>query len=328
MKPIRVAVTGAAGQICYSLLFRVASGEVFGEDQPVILQLLEIPPAMKALDGVVMELVDCAYPTLVGIETADDAEKAFDGINWALLVGAKPRGKGMERGDLLKDNGKIFVGQGKALMRAANDVRALAVGNPCNTNALIAMHNAPDIPSDRFMAMTMLDQRRAAAQLATKAGAQVADVSNVAVWGNHSPTQFPNFEHARICGKPAEEAIGDRTWLEGEFLETVQKRGAAIIEARGASSAASAANAAVATVKSLLGPTPKGDCFSAAVCSDGSYDVPKGLICGFPLTSAGDGNWKIVDGLELSDYAQGMIAKSADELAGERETVKDSLPSR
>jgi malate dehydrogenase len=328
MKPIRVAVTGAAGQICYNLLFRLASGEVFGADRPVVLQLLEIPPAMKALDGVVMELVDCAFPTLVGIETADEADKAFDGANWALLVGARPRGKGMERGDLLKENGKIFVGQGKALERAADDIQVLVVGNPCNTNALIAMHNAPDVPSERFMAMMMLDQRRAAAQLATKAGTEVGTVTSVAVWGNHSPTQFPNFEHALIGGESAETVIGDREWLEGDFLTTVQKRGAAIIEARGASSAASAASAAIATVGSLINATPDGDCFSVAVCSDGSYDVPEGLICGFPLTQKGASGWDIVPNLELSDYAKGRIRASVDELESERDTVRDSLPSR
>ena len=326
-QPINVAVTGGAGQIAYSLLFRIASGEVFGENRPVRLRLLEIPPAMKALEGVVMELIDCAYPTLDGVDTFDDANDAFDGANWALLVGAKPRGKGMERGDLLKDNGKIFVGQGRALQRSAKDIRILVVGNPCNTNCLIAMHNAPDVPRDRFTAMTMLDQRRAMAQLAMKAGTGIDRVTNVAIWGNHSATQFPNFEHAKINGKPAETVIGDRKWLEGEFLGTVQKRGAAIIEARGASSAASAANAALYHVKNMLAPTPAGDWFSAAVPSDGSYGIESGLICGFPIQRKAS-TWSIVQGLPLSDYAKAKIDASVNELKEERDEVKDMLPER
>jgi malate dehydrogenase len=326
-QPIRVAVTGGAGQIAYSLLFRIASGEVFGENRPVQLQLLEITPALKALEGVVMELTDCAYPTLAGVEITDDPEQAFDGANWALLVGAKPRGKGMERGDLLKDNGKIFVGQGKALQKAASDINVLVVGNPCNTNCLIAMHNAPDVPAERFQAMTMLDHRRAMAQLAAKAGVGVDAVSNMTIWGNHSATQYPNFEHAMINGTPAETVIGDRAWLEGEFISTVQKRGAAIIEARGASSAASAANAALQHVKCMTTPTPAGDWFSAAVVSDGSYGVESGLICGFPVQRKGSG-WSIVQDLNLSDYAQTKLTATVDELKEERDAVKEMLPAR
>lgn len=327
MQPIRVAVTGAAGQISYSLLFRIASGEVFGDNRPVRLSLVEIPAAMKALEGVAMELTDCAFPLLDGIDLSDDAATGFDGIHWALLVGAKPRGKGMERADLLTDNGKIFVGQGKALQRAAGDVRVLVVGNPCNTNALIAMHNAPDVPKERFAAMTMLDQTRAQAQLAEKAGVSVSSVTNVAIWGNHSATQFPNFEHAKINGKPAETVIGDRKWLEGEFTSTVQNRGAAIIEARGASSAASAASAALKHVKCMISPTPPGDWFSAAVPSDGSYGVEPGLISSFPVQKKGSG-WSIVQGLNLTPFAKERIAASVDELMQERDMVKDMLPDR
>jgi malate dehydrogenase len=327
MQPVRVAVTGAAGNIAYSLLFRIASGAVFGENRPVILQLLEIPPAMKALEGVVMELDDCAFPLLEGIETSDDPAQAFDGTNWALLVGSKPRGKGMERGDLLKDNGRIFVGQGQGLLKAADDVHILVVGNPCNTNCLIAMNNAPDIPRERFAAMTRLDQNRAKAQLAARADVPVKAVTNMTIWGNHSSTQFPDFEHARINGQPAESRIPDRSWLENEFTVTVQKRGAAIIEARGASSAASAANAAIDSVQSLLNPTPAGDWFSAAVCSDGSYGVEEGLISSFPLVRKGACDWSIVHGLQISDYARGMIDASVDELRGERELVSDMIPS-
>ena len=326
MEPIRVAVTGAAGNIAYSLLFRIASGQVFGKDRPVILQLLEIPPAMKALDGVVMELDDCAFPLLAGVETSDSPERAFEGANWALLVGSKPRGKGMERSDLLKDNGRIFVGQGKALQRAASDIRVLVVGNPCNTNCLIAMENARGIPNERFMAMTRLDQNRAKAQLAAKAGVPVAEVTNVTIWGNHSSTQFPDFEHAKIGGEAAESVISDRAWFENDFTSTVQKRGAAIIEARGASSAASAANAAIDSVMSLLDPTPAGDWFSAAVPTDGSYGVPEGIISSFPLVRAEGNGWSIVQGLDLSDYARTMIDRSANELLEEREMVKDLIP--
>ena len=328
MQPIRVTVTGGAGQIAYSLLFRIASGEVFGQDRPVRLQLLEIAPAMKALEGVAMELTDCAYPLLDGVDMTDDPEVAFDGANWALLVGAKPRGKGMERADLLQDNGKIFVGQGKALQKAADDIQVLVVGNPCNTNCLIAMHNAPGIPRGRFQAMTLLDHRRARAQLALKAGISVDATSNMAIWGNHSATQFPDFEQAKIGGEPAEEVIGDRAWLEGEFVSTIQKRGAAIIAARGSSSAASAANSIVWHLLCMTLPTPEGNWFSAGVCSDGSYGVEKGLISSFPVARYGGGDLSIVQGLSISDYARGKIDASVDELKQEREMVKDMLPNR
>jgi len=327
MQPIRVAVTGAAGQLGYSLLFRLASGEVFGSNRSMILQLLEIPPAMKVLEGVVMELEDCAFPTLAGVETSDDPEKAFAGAEWALLVGAKPRGPGMERSDLLKDNGKIFIAQGKALQRASKDIRILVVGNPCNTNCLIAMHNAPDIPKERFAAMTRLDQNRAVAQLAKKAGVSVSAVTNMTIWGNHSATQFPDFENAKINGQPAETAIGDRKWLETEFTTTVQKRGATVIAARGASSAASAANAALDHLKSLLHPTPPGQWFSGAVVSDGSYGVTKGLVSSFPLVRKGVNDWGIVQGVKLSEYGKRMLGTSVKELEGERDMVKDMLPS-
>ena len=328
MQPVHVAVTGAAGQIGYSLLFRLASGEVFGDNRPVFLQLLEITPAMKALEGVAMELADCAFPTLAGMKLCDVAEGAFDGANWALLVGAKPRGPGMERSDLLKDNGKIFVGQGKALRKAASDVRILVVGNPCNTNCLIAMHNAPEVPKERFAAMTMLDHRRAVAQLAQKAGTSVSAVTNVTIWGNHSTTQFPDFEHVKINGQPAETVIGDRKWLEETFVPTVQKRGAAVIAARGASSAASAANAALSHVKALTRPTPAGDWFSGAVRSDGSYGVPAGLVSSFPLVRRGTSDWGIVQGIKLSDYARRMLDASVKELESEGDMVKDMLPAR
>ena len=325
MHPVRVAVTGGAGNISYSLLFCIASGGMFGKDQPVILQLLEIPPAMKALEGVVMELEDGAYPLVKDIRISDSADNAFDGADWALLVGAKPRGKGMERSDLLMDNGKIFVAQGKALTKASSDIRILVVGNPCNTNALIAKSNADGIPGERFMAMTMLDQNRAVAQLAKKAGVLTTEVSNMTIWGNHSSTQFPDFEHAKIGGRAVTDVITNRNWLENDFISTVQKRGAAIIEARGASSAASAANAIVGSVRSLITPTPTGEWFSGAVLSDGSYGVPEGIMSSFPLTSTGQGDWSIVQGLELSDYARGMIDASAAELVSEREMVSDLL---
>ena len=315
--PIRVTVTGAAGQLAYSLIFRVASGEVFGPDQPLYLHLLEIPPAMKALDGVAMELDDCAYPLLQGTVVGDDAAKVFDGVNWALLVGSKPRGPGMERGDLLVDNGNIFVGQGKALEKAADDVQILVVGNPANTNCLIAMNNAKSIPPERFAAMMRLDHNRARAQLAQKAGVAVSEVTNVTIWGNHSATQYPDFQNTKIGGKPATEVIGDRNWLENEFIPLVQKRGAAIIEARGLSSAASAANAAIDHVKSIITPTEQGDWFSAAIRSDGSYDIPEGLVFSFPLRSDGK-KWEIVQGLELDEFARGKIAVTQKELEEEK----------
>jgi malate dehydrogenase len=323
--PIRVAVTGAAGQLAYNLLFRVASGEVFGIDQPIHLHLLEIPPAMNALKGVVMELEDCAYPLVQSIRATDQAEQAFDGIGWALLVGARPRSKGMERKDLLLENAKIFVAQGKALERAAKDVRILVVGNPANTNCMIAMSHARAIPSDRFAAMMRLDQNRAMGQLAAKAAKPVAAVTNMAIWGNHSATQFPDYFHAKIEGKPATDLIGDKAWLETTFIGTVQKRGAAIIEARGLSSAASAANAAIDHVKSMRAATPKGDWFSAAVLSDGNpYGLPAGLVCSFPLRSDG-GKWEIVTGLTNGDFARQKIDLSVKELLEEREGVQDML---
>ncbi len=322
--PIRVTITGAAGQLAYSLIFRVASGELFGPDQPLYLHLLEIPPAMEALNGVAMELDDCSYPLLRGMVVGDDPEKVFDGVNWALLVGSKPRGPGMERGDLLMDNGKIFVGQGKALEKAASDIQILVVGNPANTNCLIAMNNASFLPAERFAAMMRLDHNRARAQLALKAGVQVSEVTNVSIWGNHSATQYPDFIHSKIGGKPAEEVIGDRAWLENEFIPLVQKRGAAIIKARGLSSAASAANAAIDHVKSMLSPTPEGDWFSAGVRSDGSYGIPEGLVFSFPVRSDGK-KWEIVQGLEHDDFAREKIKTTLAELEEEKEITKALL---
>lgn len=325
--PIRVAVTGGAGQIGYSLLFRVANGETFGPDQPVILQILEITDALEALKGVVMELNDCAFPLLHGIVETDDANVAFKDANWALLVGSRPRGPGMERSDLLSMNGQIFVGQGKALNdNAADDVRIVVVGNPCNTNCLVARANAPDIPDDRWFAMTRLDQNRAQSQIATKTGKLSRDITNMAVWGNHSPTQFPNFEHALVEGQPALDVVGDREWFEGEFLKTVQQRGKAIINARGKSSAASAANAAIDTVRSLLAPTPEGDWHSVGVLSNGNpYGVADDLIYSFPIRTLADGSWEIVEGLEISEYAKGKIQATEDELKSERDAVSDML---
>ena len=323
-KPIRVAVTGAAGQIAYSFLFRLASGDLFGKEQPIQLRLLEIPPAMKTLDGVVMELDDCAFPTVEGIVTTDDPETAFDGVSWSFFIGSRPRGAGMERADLIKVNGPIFVGQGKALNRAADDVRAVVVGNPCNTNCLIAMSNS-DVPNDRFSAMMRLDQNRSKTLLAQKAGVAVADVSNLVVWGNHSNNQYPDFENARIQGRPAAQVINDEAWLQGAFVETVQKRGAAVIDARGASSAASAASAALDHARALIHPTPEGDWFSAAVLSDGSYGADKGLIFGLPLRTSADGTREVVQGLTLSPWARGQFDNVLNELRQEREVVKDLL---
>lgn len=325
--PIRVAVTGAAGQIGYSLLFRIASGEVFGPDQPVILHMVEIPPAMGALDGVHMELDDCAFPTLQGVVKADSDHLAdgFADCNYVLCVGSVPRGKGMERGDLIRTNGPIFTSTGKAISdAAASDVRVLVVGNPCNTNCLIAMNNAPNVPNDRWYAMTMLDQNRAVSQLAQKSGVAVAGISNMTIWGNHSATQYPDFYNAKINGKSALEVIGDEEWLKGDFITTVQKRGAAIIQARGASSAASAANAIIDNVKAIANPTAAGATFSAAVCSDGSYGVDEGLISSFPLTSDGS-DWSIVQGLEHNEFAAEKLAATVAELKEERDTVKDLL---
>lgn len=326
-EPIRIAVTGAAGNIGYALVFRLASGEVFGPEQPVILHLVEVPPVMKSLDGVEMELEDCAFDTLAGVKKAssDNLEDAFADCNWVLCVGSIPRKAGMERGDLIRVNGPIFTSTGKAIQAAAaKDVRVLVVGNPCNTNCLIAMHHAPDVPRDRWFAMTMLDQNRAASQLAARAARPVSTVKNVAIWGNHSATQFPDFFHAAIDDRPAPEVISDDNWLQSEFIAIVQKRGATVIEARGASSAASAANAALDTVKAITRPTAAGDCFSSAICSDGSYGVDEGLIFGFPLTSDGR-KVSLVEGVEHNAFAQQKIAATLEELRNERDTVKDLL---
>ncbi|MEX1045727.1 MAG: malate dehydrogenase [Chthoniobacterales bacterium] len=325
-KAIRVAVTGAAGQIGYSILPRIASGQVFGADQPVILQLIEIEPGMAALQGVAMELQDGAFPLLEGIETTSDLDRGFDGVSWALLIGSVPRKAGMERKELLGINGKIFIGQGRALEKnAASDVRVLVVGNPCNTNCLIAMNNARGIPSDRWFAMMRLDENRAKSQLAQKAGVPWRDVTNMAIWGNHSNTQFPDFFNARIGGTPAPEVIHDHTWLEDEFIKTVQERGAAIIKARGLSSAFSAAHAAIETVQSLTTDTPAGDWHSVALCADGSYGIEPGLICGFPVSSKNQ-QASIVQGLSHNDLARARIEKSVNELMEERSMVADLLP--
>jgi malate dehydrogenase len=323
--PIHVAVTGAAGQIGYSLLFRIASGSMFGPDQPICLHLIEIEPALKALNGVVMEVQDCAFPLVHDLIPTTSLDEGFKGVHWALLVGSVPRKAGMERGDLLGINGKIFIGQGKAIEKNADSsVRVLVVGNPCNTNALIAMNNASGVPRERWFAMTRLDENRAKSQLAAKAGVPVAQVTNVGIWGNHSATQYPDFFHAKIGGKPAKDAITDHAWVEKDFITTVQKRGAAIIEARGASSAASAANAVVDTVRSLVTPTPAGDWHSVAVCSDGSYGIEKGLICGFPVR--GDGKkWEIVQGLKHDPFSQERIDKTVGELKEEKALVKNLI---
>jgi malate dehydrogenase len=322
-EPVKVAVTGAAGAIAYSLLFRIASGQMLGEDQPLQLKLLEIPDAMGALEGVAMELDDCAFPLVGQIDLHDDARQAFDGVNVALLVGARPRTKGMERADLLEANGAIFTEQGKALSdSAADDLRVLVVGNPANTNCLIAMNNAPDVPDDRFTAMTRLDHNRAKTQLARKAGAQVADVTNLAVWGNHSTTMYPDVFNAQVGGKGAWEAVGeDRDWLENDFIPTVAKRGAAIIEARGASSAASAANAAVDHVRDWTLGTAEGDWVSMAIPSSGQYGVEEGLISSFPCRCSG-GEYQVVDGLELNDFSRERLEATVNELKEERDTVR------
>ncbi len=320
--PVTVAVTGAAGQIGYSLLFRIASGALLGPNTPVRLRLLEITPALGAAAGVAMELDDCAFPLLAGIEISDDANVAFDGVNVALLVGSRPRTKGMERGDLLAANGVIFTVQGKALSdNAADDVRVLVVGNPANTNALIAMNNAPDVPRDRFTAMTRLDHNRAIAQLAAKTGAAVSDITSMTIWGNHSATQYPDLFHANVSGRNAAELVGDQTWLQDDFIPTVQKRGAAIIEARGSSSAASAASAAIDHVYDWVHGTPTGDWVSMAVASDGSYGVPEGLISSFPVTCSG-GRYQIVPHLEIDEFSRGRIDASVAELAEERDAVQ------
>jgi malate dehydrogenase len=324
--PIRVAVTGAAGQIGYSLLFRIASGSMFGPDQPVILHLIEIEPALGALQGVVMELDDCAFPLLKGIVATSSLDEGFKNVNWALLVGSVPRKQGMERKDLLGINGRIFIGQGQAIQKnASKDVRILVVGNPCNTNCLIAMRNAGDVPKDRWHAMTRLDENRAKSQLAQKAGVEVTSVSNVAIWGNHSSTQYPDFYNARINGKAAPEVIQDEAWLKTQFIATVQQRGAAIIKARGASSAASAANAIVDTVRSIVTPTTAGDWHSVAVCSDGSYGVEAGIITSFPIRSNGS-NLEIVQGLSINDFSREKITATVNELKEEKSLVSDLLP--
>ena len=326
-RTVKIAVTGAAGQIGYAVLPRLASGEVFGRDVRVSLHLLEITPALKALEGVVMELDDCAFPLLDDIVITDQAEVAFDGINWGLLIGSKPRGPGMERGDLIRENGPIFVGQGQALARAAADVRVLVVGNPANTNGLIAMSHGQKagIPRDRFYAMTRLDQNRAQAQLAQKAGVKVSAVTNMAIWGNHSATQYPDAENARIEGRPASNVIGHHAWLREEFIQIVQQRGAAVIDARGLSSAASAANAALDHIVSVESATSAGDFFSAGVYSDGSYGIDEGLMFSFPIRSDGQGGWEIVQGLELSDFARAKIKATEDELKEERAVIADLL---
>ncbi len=321
--PLHVTVTGAAGQIGYSLLFRIASGQLLGEDQPVVLRLLEIEPAMKALEGVVMELDDCAFPLLSDVVATSDHKTAFDGTSWALLVGSIPRKAGMERGDLLKVNGGIFGPQGRAIeAHAASDVRVLVVGNPCNTNCLIARSNAPSVPADRWFAMTRLDENRAKSQLARRAGTAVSEVTRMTIWGNHSATQFPDFENARIAGRPATDVIGDRSWLEGEFLTTVQKRGAAIIDARGASSAASAANAAVDTVRDLRRPTPADEWYSVAVASSGQYGTPEGLQFGLPVRADGSGGWSVVEGLSHDEFAADRVRLTTEELLAERHEVE------
>ncbi len=321
--PVKIAVTGAAGQIGYSLLFRIASGSLLGPDTPIELRLLEITPALTALEGVVMELDDCAFPLLSGVEIGDDPTAIFAGANVALLVGARPRTKGMERGDLLEANGAIFTGQGKALNEvAADDIRVTVTGNPANTNALIAMSNAPDIAPERFSALTRLDHNRALAQLARKTGSRVSQIARMTIWGNHSATQYPDIFHAEVGGANAAEAVADQDWIENDFIPTVQKRGAAIIEARGASSAASAASATVDHARDWLQGTPEGDWVSMAVISDGSYGVPEGLVSSFPVTTQG-GDWQIVRGLDIDDFSRGRIDVSTAELGEERDAVRD-----
>ncbi len=321
--PLKVAVTGAAGQIGYSLLFRLASGSLLGADRPIELRLLEIEPALKTLEGVVMELDDCAFPTLAGIEIGADATKVFDGVNLALLVGARPRGPGMERADLLEANGAIFTAQGKALNEvAADDVRIGVTGNPANTNALIAMTNAPDIAKERFSALTRLDHNRAISQLAAKTGASVTEIKKMTIWGNHSATQYPDIFHAEVSGKNAAETVDDQDWLENNFIPTVAKRGAAIIEARGSSSAASAASATIDAARDWLSGSAEGDWVSMAVVSDGSYGVPEGLISSFPVTTS-NGDWEIVQGLDIDDFSRTRIDASTQELAEERDAVTE-----
>ncbi|HLZ95408.1 MAG TPA: malate dehydrogenase [Candidatus Dormibacteraeota bacterium] len=326
-QPVHVTVTGAAGQIGYALVFRIASGQLLGPDQPVVLRMLEIEPAMKSLEGVAMELDDCAFPLLADMVLTSKLKEAFDGTSWALLVGSIPRKQGMERGDLLSVNGGIFGPQGKAIQDyASRDVRVLVVGNPCNTNCLIARLNAPDVPAERWFAMTRLDENRAKTQLAKKANVPVSAVSNMAIWGNHSATQYPDARNARIGGVPAFDVIDDHGWLAGKFIETVQKRGAAVIEARGMSSAASAANAVIDSVNSIRHPTPKGDWNSLAVVSHGEYGAPEGLQFGFPVRSDGSG-WEVVEGIQHDDDAKERIKKTTDELLQERDLVKALIPA-
>jgi malate dehydrogenase len=326
--PIRVAVTGAAGQVAYSLLPRLASGEVFGNDQKIILQLLEITPALAALEGVAMELEDCGFRTLHSIGVTDDPNKAFDGCNFALLVGAAPRKQGMERKDLLGMNGKIFVGQGQALAKhAASDVRVVIVGNPCNTNCLVAYRNGREIPADRWTAMTRLDHNRAAAALAKKAGVPVEAVTQMTIWGNHSSTQYPDFTNAKINGQPVTDVIKDRDWLENVFVPQCQNRGAAIIKARGLSSAFSAANGAIDHLKGLLRATPQNDWLSMATVSNGEYGVPKGLVFGFPCRTGVPGHYKVVEGVELDEFGKARFAATLKELEEERDAVKVLLPN-
>ena len=320
--PVRVAVTGAAGQIGYAILFSIASGQLLGPDTPVHLSLLEIPAALKAVEGTAMEIDDCAFPLVAGVDITDDPNKAFDGASVALLIGARPRTKGMERSDLLEANGGIFKPQGKALNdHAASDIKVLVVGNPANTNCLIAKSHAPDIPAERFTSMMRLDHNRAIAQLAAKVGATVRDVTNMTVWGNHSPTQYPDIFHAKVKGQNAAEAANDQEWLENDFIPTVQKRGAAVIDARGASSAASAANAAVGHVRDWVLGTPEEDWVSMGIPSDGSYGIDEGLIFGFPVTCSG-GSYQIVQGLDLNDFSKSRLDVTVKELTDERETVK------
>jgi len=319
--PVRVTVTGAAGQIGYSLVFRIASGQLLGPERPVDLRLLEIPQAMGALEGVAMELIDCAFPLLAGLDLHDDPNDAFDGVNIALLVGSRPRTKGMERAELLSENGKIFTVQGKALNdRAAADLRVLVVGNPANTNCLIAMNNAPDIPRERFTSMMRLDHNRAVGQLANRVAVPVSEITQMGVWGNHSPTMYPDLFHAQVRGEQAAKVLDDQVWIENDFLPNVGKRGAAIIEARGSSSAASAAGAAIDHVNDWVDGNL--DWVSMGVSSDGSYGIPEGLICGFPCICT-DGEWEIVQGLDLDEFSHGKIDASVAELTGERDTVKD-----
>lgn len=327
-EPIRIAVTGAGGQIGYALLFRIASGSLFGPERPVALRLLEITPALPSLNGTLMELEDCAFPLLADVRATDRAEDAFEGADWVILVGGMPRKDGMSRADLIRANGPIFTGQGRAINSAAGpNCRVLTVANPCNTNCLIAKSHAPNVPADRWFAMTRLDQNRAAAQLARKAGVPVGQVTRMTIWGNHSDTQYPDYKNARIGGRPAPEVITDRNWLAETFIPTVAKRGSAVIKARGASSAASAANAAIDSVRSASSPAPSGDWFSAGVVSDGSYGIPAGLIYSFPIRTDDGHRWSIVPDLAIDDDARRRLDASAAELQSERDTVKDLLGS-